>query len=83
MIFFPKKNTKAVLLIDAENGGEVLSKEGKAQGDPTSMRAYTLCILPMLHSMLNFVLTNDLQIIELAFADDLSVAGKLAGIKNF
>ena len=83
MIFFPKKNTKAVLLIDAENGGEVLSKGGKAQGDPTSMRTYTLSILAMLHSMFNFVLTNDLQTIEVVIADDLSVARKLAGIKNF
>ena len=32
-------------------GGEILSKEGSTQGDPTSM----------LHSLLDFVLTNDLQ----------------------
>ena len=64
-------------------GGEILSKEGTTQGDPTSMGAYALGILPMLHSLLDFVLTNDLQTREVAFADDLTVAGKLVDIKNF
>ena len=40
--------------------------------------AYALGILPMLHSLLDCVLTNDLQTREVAFADDLTVAGKLA-----
>ena len=47
------------------------------------MGVYVLCILPMLHSLLDFVLTNDLQTREVAFADDLTVAGKLAHIKSF
>ena len=47
------------------------------------MGVYVLCILPMLHSLLDFVLTNDLQTREVAFADDLTVAGKLADIKSF
>ena len=64
-------------------GGEILSKEGTTEGDPTSMGAYALGILPMLHSLLDFVLTNDLQTREVAFADDLTVAGKLADTKNF
>ena len=64
-------------------GGEILSKEGTTQGDPTSMGAYDLGILPMLHSLLDFVLTNDLQTRGVAFADDLTVAGKLVDIKNF
>ena len=63
--------------------GEILPKEGINQGDPTSMGVYVLCILPMLHSLLDFVLTNDLQTREVAFADDLTVAGKLAHIKSF
>ena len=62
---------------------EILSKEGATQGDPTSMEAYTLGILPMLHSLIDFVLTNDLQTREVNFADSLTVAGKLADIKNF
>ena len=61
-------------------GGEILSKEGNTQGDLTSMRAYILGILQILHSLLDFVLTSDLHTREIAFADDLTVAGKLADI---
>ena len=64
-------------------GGEILSKEGTAQGDPTSMKANALGILSMLHSLLDFVITNNVQTREVAFADDLAVAEKLADIKNF
>ena len=65
------------------SGCEILSKEGATQGDPTSMEAYALGISPMLHSLIDFVLTNDLQTREVNFADGLKVAGKLADIKNF
>ena len=61
----------------------MLSKEGKTRGDLTSMGAYALGILQMLHSLLDFVLTNDLQTKEVVFADDLTVAGKLVDIENF
>ena len=64
------------------NGGETLSKEATIQGDPTSMGTYALSILPMLHSLHGFVLTSDLQTREVAYADGLTVAGKLADIKN-
>ena len=64
-------------------GGEILSKEGITQGDPTLMEAYALGILSMLHSLVYFILTDDLQTREVAFADDLTVAGKLVDIKNF
>ena len=37
----------------------------------------------MFHSLFDFVLTSELQTREVAFADDLTVAGKLADIKNF
>ena len=40
-------------------------------------------LIPMFHSLLDFVLTSELQTREVAFADDLTVAGKLADIKNF
>ena len=62
---------------------EILSKEGTTQGDPTSMEVYVLGSLPMLHSLLDFVLTNNPQTREVAFDDDLTVAGKIANIKNF
>ena len=44
------------------------------RGCPTSMGAYG--ILPMLHSLLDFILTNDLLTRKVAFADDVAVAGK-------
>ena len=40
-------------------------------------------ILPILHSLLDFILTNDLLTREVAFADDVAVAGKWVDIKNF
>ena len=64
-------------------GGEILSKEGITQSDQTSMGVYALDILPMLHSLLDFVLTNDLRTREVVFPDDFTVAGKLVHIKNF
>ena len=47
------------------------------------MGANALGILPVLHSLLDFVLTNVLQTREVAFTDDLTVAGKIADIKIF
>ena len=44
-------------------GGKILSKEETTQADPTSMvRAYALGILPMLHSLLYYVLTNEFKL---------------------
>ena len=40
------------------------------------MGVYAFGILPMSHSFLDLVLTNDSQAREVAFADDLTVAGK-------
>ena len=62
---------------------EILSKEGRIQGNPISMGAYALGIVTMLHFLLDFVLTNKFQTKEIAFADDLIVVGKLADIKHF
>ena len=47
------------------------------------MGTYALGISPMLHSLLDFVLTSDLQTREIASDDDLTVAEKLADIKRF
>ena len=63
--------------------GEILSNKGTTHDDPTSMGAYALDILPMLYSLLDFVLTNEDQTKEAAFAFDLAIVGKLADITNF
>ena len=45
--------------------------------------AYVLGILPILHPLLGFTLTNELQIKKVAFADDLIIMRKIADIKAF
>ena len=65
------------------SGGELLSKEGTTQGDPTSMCAYARGILPLLQSLLDFVSVHELNTEEAAFADDFRVAGKLSSIKDY
>ena len=64
-------------------GGELLSKESKTQGDPTSTGGYTLEILPLLQFLLGFILVNKLNAREVAFANDFTVAGKLSSIKDY
>ena len=64
-------------------GSEILSKEETTRGDPTWIGTFALGILPMLRSLLDFDLTSDPQTRVVAFADDLTVAGKLADIKCF
>ena len=64
-------------------GEELLSNEGTTQGDPTSMGAYALGILPLLQFLLDFISVNELNAKEVAFADDFAVAGKLSNIKNY
>ena len=63
--------------------GKILSNEETTQGDPTLMGAYAIGILPVLNSLLDFVLIENLQTREVAFADDLTVAGKLADLNIF
>ena len=64
-------------------GGELFSKEGTTQGDPTPMGAYALEILPLLQFLLNFISVNELSAKEVAFADDFTVDGKLSSIKDY
>ena len=56
------------LLIFGE--GEIISKEGTTQGNPTSKGPYDLGVLQMLHSLLDFFSTNKLQSNEVGFAYD-------------
>ena len=63
--------------------GELFSNEGTTQGDPTSMGAYALGILPLLQFLLDFISVNELNAKEVAFAYEFTVAGKLSGIKDY
>ena len=63
-----------------ESGIEILPKEGTNQSD---RGLAFLGILLVLHTLLDFVLINELQTKEVTFADDPKVAEKLADIKNF
>ena len=62
-------------------GCEILSKEGTTQDNPISTGSIAHGILPLLHFLLNFILTAELQTKEVAFSDDLAVAGKLENKK--
>ena len=48
----------AILLI---SGGELLSKGGTTQGDPTSTGVYTHEILPVLQFLRNLISVNELN----------------------
>ena len=61
-------------------GMGVLSKEGTTQGDPTAMRTYTLAVLSLIHFLLEFFSINHLSTKEVAYADNLKVAGKLTNV---
>ena len=47
------------------------------------MSPYTLRILPLFQFLLNFISVNELNIKEVAFADDFMVADKSSGIKDY
>ena len=42
-------------------GGELLSKEGTTQSDPTSMDAYAPGILPLLQFLFHFISVSELN----------------------
>ena len=64
-------------------GGEILSSEGTIQGDLTAMGAYALDILPLIKFLIELINLNKMNTKEVAFADDISVAGSLNSIKDY
>ena len=64
-------------------GREILSSEGRTQGDPTSMGAYALGIEPLIKFLYEFINLNEMNAKELIFADDFSIAGSLNSIKDY
>ena len=64
-------------------GGEILSSEETAQGDPTAMGAYALGILLLMEFLLECIKLSGMNAKEVVFADDFSVSGNLNSIKNY
>ena len=61
---------------------EILTKEGTTQGDPTPMGTHALGVTLLLHFLHEFILISECRSKEVAFADDLAVAGKIEKIKQ-
>ena len=64
-------------------GGEILPSEGTTQGDSTAMGANTLGILSLIKFLVEFINLNEINVKEVVFADDFSVAGSLNSIEDY
>ena len=74
-------STKSRLFIIG--GGELKSSEGTTQGDPVSMAVYDIAIIPLILIMVDFS-TRDKQTTKCAgYADDVTAAGKLNGLRRW
>ena len=65
-------------------GGKViLSKEGTTQGVSTSMGIHALVVTPLFDFLHEFILINEHISKEVAFADDLTVAGNIKEMNQY
>ena len=62
-------------------GTEIKSNEGTTQGDPLGMAIYAIATTPLLDAMANSI-EDDAQK-EVAFADDITAAGKLRSLRKW
>ena len=63
--------------------GEILSSEGRTQGEPIAKRAYTLGILPLIKFLLESINLKNKNAKEVAFAGDFPGTDSLNSIKNY
>ena len=61
---------------------EIKSKEGTTQGDPMTMAAFAFGVTPLIHFLHNYVSINNHICKEVAFADNVTIAGKIHFTKN-
>ena len=62
-----------------KSGNEIRSREGTTQGDPTSMATYAIGLTPLLDNLQS--ISSGIE--HVAFADDLTGAGKSHQIKSW
>ena len=79
--YFDCYATPSRLFIAGE--GEIRSSEGTTQDEPTAPGAYALDILPLIKFLLEFITLNEMNALEVVFADEFSVAGNLNSIKDY
>ena len=63
------------------------SSEGTTHGCPAAMPMYAIGIIPLMSAIVRFAIDDEISIStekvkQAAFADDLTGAGKLTGLRN-
>ncbi|XP_066911371.1 uncharacterized protein [Clytia hemisphaerica] len=64
-------------------GGELKSREGTTQGDPVAMATYAIATIPLLLTLVEFSNQENLTTKSAAYADDITAAGTLRGLRRW